>query len=181
MLLAVASGTNAKQAPTYLFAVTDVTLADGVSQTVASAVRQRLDAGIAASPRLVAKLEGAPDPQAEPKQFARYLARNNMAAYRVNVEVLAHELAIEPMPAPRKGNYVKASVSLRAFGETIPKRVMAFTGEGSATIKIEVGSRVRERDKAVATDEALELAVEQALAESIRKLEAPKEKSGKKP
>jgi hypothetical protein len=66
------------------------------------------------------------------------------------------------------------------FGETYPKRVMAFTGDGSATVKIDIGKKLRKRDTDYANEEAMKLAVADAIAASIAKLKAPPEKTKKK-
>ena len=57
---------------------------------------------------------------------------------------------------------------------------MAFTGEGSATVKIEVGKTVRQRDRDEAIAAALDQAAASAIDESLRKLDQPEETKGKK-
>jgi hypothetical protein len=78
-------------------------------------------------------------------------------------------------------------VALQLFGETIPDRVMAFSGEGSATVKLEVGKTVRPRDREEASSAAIDEAVASAITRSLEKLQEPppsqqkkKKKSGKK-
>jgi hypothetical protein len=71
-------------------------------------------------------------------------------------------------------------VRLRAFGETIPGHRMGFTGEGSATVKFDVGSKVRKRDIEYGDKAALEVAVEKALGESIVKLSKTRKRKRRK-
>jgi hypothetical protein len=40
-------------------------------------------------------------------------------------------------------------LGLRTFGETFPERVMGFAAEGSATIKVDVGKKLRPADRSV--------------------------------
>ena len=111
----------------------------------------------------------------EAAAFKKALKKKRLSAYRVNVEVTAYSTATEQLPAPRKGKRVEVSVSLRMFGETIPDRIMAFTGEGSATIKLEIGAKFRPRDQQAADHDAIEIAVEDALATSLAQLAKPKD------
>lgn len=173
VLLAAPATANAdkKTRPKYYYKVFKVTLKDGLPPALQAQVAEQLDERIAANPQLADSLEGAPDPEAEPKKFERWLARKKMRAFKVNIEVLSYKHELEPMPAPRKGKRLTVAIDLRAFGETIPGRVMAFTGEGSATIMIEVGRKLRPRDSKVGNHDAIEMALDKALAESIHKLE----------
>jgi hypothetical protein len=166
---------------TYYFLLWKVTLADGVPAGIAAQVETQARKAIEAHPQLVGVLpDDAPDPKANPKAFKRYITRHRIRPYRVNIEVTSYEQEVEPMPAPRRGNRITVSVALRTFGETMPMPSMAFAGEGSATIKMEVGKRIRDRDRQIANQESLELAVDKALATSIVRLEA-KAKSQAKP
>ena len=122
---------------------------------------------------LLHELDGAPDPNKEPKKYEKWLARRNLRAFKVNVEVIDYRHDLEQLPAPRKGQRLTVSIDLKTFGETIPGRVMAFSGEGSATVKLDIGKRLRKRDSEVGKHDAIELSIDKALAESIRKLRMP--------
>ncbi|WP_428262920.1 hypothetical protein [Haliangium sp.] len=185
--LAVAAGLGVSADPTqarprtkgsYCFLVAQVEAGEGVPAALAAEVRERLVAAVEAHPRLLATLpEGAPDPQAAPKAFAKFMKKRGLASYRVNVEITGyrHELA----PAP-KGQTLTVHVALRTWGETMPKPTVAFAGKGSATVGVQIGRRLRERDTEVANKDAAEAAIAQALGESIAKLDATGTASGGK-
>jgi hypothetical protein len=65
-------------------------------------------------------------------------------------------------------------VGLRMFGEGIPKRTMDFSGDGSATVQVPAGRRVRDQDRAHAHRTAIQMAVSEAIATSMRELDGPK-------
>lgn len=160
-----------RKKPTYVFLVTRVELEKGVPAKLEAVLREKLAAAIEEHAQLEAKLdEDAPDPEKDPKAFERYLKKKRISAYKVNVEVIGYERTVEDNPN-KSGNVLTVHVALRLFGETMPKRVMAFTGDGSATIKLETGKTVRSRDDQVAHEDATELAVADAVAVSLRKLE----------
>ena len=54
-------------------------------------------------------------------------------------------------------------VGIHVLGETIPGRTMGFTGDGQATVKQEVGMKVRDKDRTYAWDGAAETAVDDAM------------------
>jgi hypothetical protein len=53
---------------------------------------------------------------------------------------------------------------------------MGFTGDGKATIKQEVGVKVRDRDRAYTWDQAAELAVDDAMKTVFQQLALPPKK-----
>lgn len=168
-----AAHAQAKRAQ-YGFVIANVQPAQGVPADVAETVRTRLIAAVDGHERLVATLPAdAPDPNAKPDAFAAYMKRRKITPYRVTVEITEyhHEAADGP-----RGQRVSASVSLRMFGETMPVRVMAFSAAGGATVKIDVGKTVRPRDVEVATRDAIAQAVDDALAESVQKLDEKQKK-----
>jgi hypothetical protein len=124
--------------------------------------------------------EDAPDPTAEPKKFKAYMAKRKLRAFKLNVEVTEYEEVVEPSPRSKTGKMVVVRIALRILGETVPDRSMAFTGDGSATIKLGTGSRVRAKDRQIANREATELAIQDAVATSIKKLDAGKKKKKKR-
>ena len=67
-------------------------------------------------------------------------------------------------------------VALHMLGENIPGRTMGFTGDGQATIKQEVGKKVRDRDREYAWDQAAELAVADAMTTVFKQLAVPQKK-----
>lgn len=186
-VLIALSAAQAKNQRTYFFLLHEVKLVGtDLPPELVEQVRGQIVKSLAQHERLTSALPAdAPDPKADPKGFEQYIKKNRIQPYRVNVEVTAYSRDSEAIDEPRKGTRLEVSVSLRTFGETMPKRVMAFSGDGSATIKVEVGKRVRDRDWEYANQQAIELAVAEALQMSIERLDAKLSpakggKSGKK-
>jgi len=183
----------AKSRETYVFLISRVDLGKDVPKEVEKLLLARLGAAIADHEELEASLgQGAPDPESEPQKFKKYLKSRRQRAFKVNVDVSQFSSQLEPVrggprgqAARKNSQYLTVRVSLRLFGETVPDRSMAFTGDGSATVKLEVGKTVRPRDREEATSGALDQAVASAIAESLTKLQEPppstkKKKPGKK-
>jgi hypothetical protein len=179
-VLALGQVADAKPKDTYYFEVSSVTLAEGVPATLEPAVRAQLAEAIEKHERIVAVIEGAPDPATDPKKYKAYLKKKKLRAFKVNVEVTGYEHRLEPMPAPRKGQRLIVSIDLHTFGETIPERVMAFSGGGSAKVMLEIGKKLRPRDSEIGNHDTIEMALDKAIAESIIKLSAPPEATKKK-
>jgi hypothetical protein len=179
--LVVSSASAGKKKKNFLFDVTAIKLTDDTPENIEKLLNKQLAKSIKANERLMAALEeGAPDPATEPKKFKKYLKKNNLGAFDVHVEVLAYEHSLEKLPEPRTGQMLTVRIQIRMYGITVPGDVLAFSGEGSATVKLELGKRLRKRDSQVANHDAIELAVDGAIADSIKKLDRPKKKpSGK--
>ena len=184
-LLALLSTAEAKPKPQkYHFLLWEVTPAKGVEGDVVTFALPRIKAQVekafASHPQLVAVLDGAPDPKTDAKGYSAYLKRKKIAgAHRVNVEVTAAMEETEEMEA-KAGQRLVVRLSVRMFSETIPVRTMGFTGDGSATIKQEVGKKVRPRDREYAWDQAAELAINDAIAVCLAKLSVPPPAPSKK-
>lgn len=158
----------------YYFQVTSVDLVEGVPAEVADRVRAALAKDLAARAEIITELPaGAPDPESDPEGFKKYSNKKGVKAYKVNVEVTEYEKLVEPMPDGNGDQLLTVRVSLRMFGETIPDRVMAFAGEGSATVRVEIGKKLRKADEVYADGEALGLAVHDATDTSVHKLSQP--------
>lgn len=67
-------------------------------------------------------------------------------------------------------------VALHFLGENIPSRTMGFTGDGQATIKVEIGKKVRDKDREYAWDQAAEAAVADAMTTVFKQLAIPPKK-----
>lgn len=179
--LVLARPAEAAKPKRYYFEVAEVKAADALGKAggelVAPATAQ-IAKSIAGHPQLVASLEGAPDPKTATRAFKKWLVRKKLAgAYRVNVELTSFEEELEDKDdSLNKEKRLIIRLSLRTFGETIPERVMGFSGEGSATIKVDVGKKLRPKDREYAIAQALELAVSDALTSSLAKLAAPAKK-----
>jgi hypothetical protein len=158
---------------TYIFLVSRVDLAaKGMPRPLADAVKAELAKAIDAHPELDGALPaGAPDPERAPDAFTAYLARRKQRAFKVNVEITDYASEIEERAG--RDRVLTVRVALKLFGETMPVRVMAFTGDGTATIKIEIGKTLRDKDRTYADQQALELAVSDAIKTSIERLREP--------
>jgi hypothetical protein len=186
--LSPAGTASAKSGETYVFLVSRVDLGQGVPKEVEGQVVARLGAAIEQHDELEARLAaGAPDPEAAPQKFKNYLKSKRQRAFRVNVEVSQFTSEVEPatrglhgQPPSKNSQYLTVRVALRLFGETVPDRTMAFTGDGSAAVKLEVGKTVRPRDREEATSAALDQAVASAIAESLARLKEPPASTSKK-
>jgi hypothetical protein len=130
---------------------------------------------LAAHPQVVSTLIGAPDPKAQGKAFKKWLTKKKIAgAYRMNVEITSYEEELEDKDAAvNQEKRLIIRLGLRTFGETIPDRVMAFAADGSATIKVDVGKKLRDKDRTFAITAAVEGAVGDAMAASLTKLALP--------
>jgi hypothetical protein len=117
------------------------------------------------------------------KPFRKFMKARKLSAYNVVVQITEFDQPIEPNEN-KPGNVISCAVKLRIFGETIPDRVMAFSGDGSARVAIEVGKKIRDRDIEYAASEALDLAVEEGITMSLKKLNTkpvpPKKKKKKR-
>jgi hypothetical protein len=182
----IAGTADAKPKKKYHFQLVDeVAAADAVPAAskaeIVQVVKAQAEKALASHAQIVASVAGAPDPKVDPKGFKKYLSKKNIAgAYRVNVEIT--ELGEETEPVDDKPGDLRLIVrlSLRMFGETIPDRGMAFSGDGSATIKTEIGKKLRPRDRQFALESAAEMAVADALSTSLTKLAMPPPKPSKK-
>ena len=157
------------------------TIPDAARTDVTQVVKSQVEKALAGHTQIATTLEGAPDPKVDPKTYKTYLTRKKIAgAYRVNVEVTEVSEATEDVDDKPGELRLVVRVGLRMFGETIPDRVMAFSGDGSAAVKTEVGKKVRPRDRQFALESAAEMAVAEALEMSLTKLAQPPKKPSKK-
>jgi hypothetical protein len=171
-----------KKRVVYCFVVTNIQAGAQVPADVAEKIRSRLVSSVDGHERLMATLPpDAPDPQAEPDAFVTYMKRRKITPYKVTIEITDYHHEVEDGP---RGQRLAVHVALRMFGETMPVRVMAFSGAGAATVKLDVGQKVRPRDTEIGNRDTIAQAVDDALAESIRRLDekqkAPAKGRGKK-
>lgn len=165
----------------YHFEITKVLVKPEVAADVAKEAQPRIEAvfqkALESHPQLVLSIEGAPDPDAKPAGYRKFLARKGIsAAYLVTVEVTEASIEIVPMEDKKNTQRISVTVGLHVLGETIPGRTMGFTGDGRATVKQEVGMRIRDKDRQFTWDSAAETAVAEALKECFAKLAKPKKK-----
>ena len=166
----------------YHFELTKVLVKPEVKADVAKEAQPRIEAvfkkALESHPQLVLKLEGAPDPEANNGgPFRKFLTKKGIsAAYLVTVEVTEASIEIVPLEEKKNAQRIAVTVGLHVLGETIPGRTMGFTGDGRATVKQEVGMKIRDKDRQFTWDSAAETAVENALKECFAKLALPPKK-----
>jgi hypothetical protein len=165
----------------YHFELTAVTAKSEVKPDVSKAATPRIEAQVKkvfeGHPQLVAKLAGAPDPKTNADGYRKYLAKNAIAgAYLVTVEITDASEELVPFDDKPNSQRLVIHVALHMLGENIPGRTMGFTGDGKATIKQEVGMKVRDRDRQYTWDQAAELAVDDAMQTVFKQLALPPKK-----
>jgi hypothetical protein len=163
------------------FELTAVTAKSEVKADVAKAATPRVEAQVKkvfeTHPQLVAKLDGAPDPRTNADGYRAYLARKAITgAYLVTVEITDASEELVPFDDRQNAQRLVIRIGIHMLGETIPGRTMGFTGDGKATIKQEVGMKIRDRDREYTWDQAAELAVEDAMKTVFKQLAAPPKK-----
>jgi len=134
-------------------------------------------------PQLVAKLDGAPDPKADPDGYRAFLAKAKLKdAYLVNVEITDATELLTPMPDKPGSQQLEIRIALRMLGSHIPDDTLGFTGHGKGKIQQEVGLKVNEHDRQDTWDQVTELAVSAAVKTAMEELElAAKTKPKQKP
>ena len=175
---------NAEAAPKlkkYHLVLADVTAKTEVKAEDAQAAVPRIETVVKKTfethPQLVAKLDGAPDPIAKADAYRKFLTKKGIAsAFLVTVEVTEATIEIEPMESKPNTQRIVVRVGVHLLGETIPGRTMGFTGDGQATIKVEVGKKIRDRDKEYTWDQAADAAVADAMKTVFKQLAVPPKK-----
>ena len=175
----VAAAAPAAAAPKkkYHFELTAVSAKAEVKPEVARMATPRVDAQVrkafAGHPQLVAKLDGAPDPKSSADAYRRYLTQHGIAgAYLVTVEITEASEVLEPLDDKTSQRLV-IRIGIHVLGETVPGRTMGFTGDGRATIKQEVGIKLRDRDREYTWDQAAKFAIDDAMKTVFQQLAAP--------
>ena len=178
----VALTTIATAAPTkkYHFELTQVLVKPEVKGDVAKTAVARVEAQIKKTfeshPQLVANLDGAPDPKTSADAYRKFLTKKGISgAYLVTVEVTEAREELEPSDKPNTQR-LTVHVAIHVLGETIPGRTMGFTGDGQATIKQEVGAKLRDKDRDYTWDGAAETAVGDAMKTVFAQLAKPAHK-----
>ena len=183
LLCALAAVAQAAPKKKYHFELTKVLAKEKVKPEVAKIAQPRLEAQIekafATNPQLVPTLEGAPDPEVDHGQpYRRYLTRKGITgAYKVTVEITDASQEVQPEDAKPGTQRLSVHIAIHVLGETIPGRTMGFTGDGQATVKQEIGMKLRDRDRDYTWDSAAEVAVDDALKTCFAQLAkgAPKQ------
>jgi hypothetical protein len=184
LLLIVAFSTVATAAPAkkkYHFELTAVTPKPEVKGDVAKTAQERVEGQVKKAfeshPQLVGTLDGAPDPKTAADAYRRFLTKKGISgSYLVTVEITEAREEITPMEGKANSQRMVVHVGIHVLGETIPGRTMGFTGDGQATVKQEIGMKIRDKDRNYAWDGAAETAVNDALKTCFDQLAKPKVK-----
>jgi hypothetical protein len=181
-VVAFASIPSANAAPKkYHFKLAAVTAKPDVAADVAKEAVPRVEGQIkkafTSHPQLVASIDGAPDPDAKADAFRKFLKAKSIAsAHLVTVEVTDASIEIVPMENKPKSQRIVVRVAVHLLGENIPGRTMGFTGDGQATVKQEVGLKIRDSDRQYTWDQAAEVAVADAMTTVFKQLAVPPKK-----
>ena len=162
----------------YFFQVASVTsktsLPDHLEKTILPKLSAEVEKQLNNHAQLVTSLPAdAPDPNGDTTKYRKYLAKRGLAgAFLVSVELTSASEEVEPMEG-RSGQRLVVRLGVHMFGETVPGKTFGFTGDGSASIRQEVGKTVRPRDQEYTWQGAVEMAVTDAIDTSLTKLSAP--------
>ena len=171
-----APAVNAAPKKKYHFQLTKVLTKPEVKADVAKEAQPRIEAvfkkALESHPQLVKSIDGAPNPDSDPNGYRKFLQKKGVAgAYLVTLEVTEASIEIVPLEDKKNAQRIVVSLAIHVLGETIPGRTMGFTGDGHATVKQEIGMKIRDKDRQFTWDSAAETAVAEALKESFAKLE----------
>ena len=177
--LALLSSSVAVAAPAkkYHFELTAVTPKPEVNADVAAYAKERVQAEVGKQfdkhPQLVGTLDGAPDPRTSAEPYRKYLIKKGISgSYLVTVEITEASEQISPMEGKPNTQRLSVHLAIHVLGETIPGRTMGFSGDGQATIKQEIGMKLRDKDRVFVWDGVTESAVQGALDQAFKKLAA---------
>ncbi len=174
---------EAKPKPdTLIFLLADVELPEKVPASLEVNIRKQFTKQVDSHPRLLSAIpkdapaldDGDTDRRGN-KAFRAYMKKHHMRAYRVTLQVTRYDVGAKPNER-HPGNVLSASLGFHMFGEALPFRTLAFSADGSAGIAIEVGKKIRVKDKEFVLNDAIKLSIEQAVASSLDKLNTAKKK-----
>lgn len=181
------AGKKSKKKDRYVFTLIGVKAGGEVDAKLAADALRMLEAEVkkvfASHPQLVTDVSTAPDPDADAKGYAKWLKKKKIkGSFKVNVDLTLYLEEVEDAPsdAGKDNKRQVVRLELHMFGERVPEKKMGFEGVGSATVKQDVGKKVRPKDREFTIQSAVELAVTDAMEESIRKLGLPPAKPMKK-
>jgi hypothetical protein len=138
-------------------------------------------------PQIVARLEGAPDPKADPDGYRAFLAKSHIAsAFNVNIEITDAVQRLTPKADKPGAQELEIRLALRMLGSHIPDDTLGFTGHGKAGVEQEVSGAPSAHDLQETWDQVTELAVSAAIRTALEELASsaktkPKPKAKPKP
>ncbi len=175
-----ATALAAPKSKKYHFELIALTPKPEVKPDVAKIAQPRVQAQVTkafeSNPQLVAVLEGAPDAK-NADAYRKFLVQKGVSgSYLVTVEITEASETIEPISDKPNTQRLDVHIAIHMLGETVPGRTMGFTGDGQATVKQEVGMKIRDKDRDYAWDSAAEVAVGDALKTCFVQLDKPAKK-----
>jgi hypothetical protein len=165
----------------YHFNLAQVAAKPEVKPDAAASATPRVEAKIKETfnthKQLVGTLEGAPDWKTQAEAYRKFLAKKGIAgAYHVTVDISEASEELQPIEGRPKSQRLVVRVAIHMLGETMPGRTMGFTGDGQATIKVEIGKKLNEADRKYAWDEAAKAAIDDAMKTVFKQLAIPPKK-----
>jgi hypothetical protein len=179
--LALTAPADAAPKKKYHYELTQVTADSGVAADVSKSALPRVEAQVRKAfnthPQLVGDVTGAPDPNTDANGYRKFLVRKGLAdSFYVTVNITAATEELEPQETKPGSQRLTVHLAIHMLGEHIPGRTIAFTGDGEATIKQEVGRVVRQADHDYSWDSAAEIAVKDAIETTLKQLAQPAKK-----
>ncbi len=160
-----------------LVAVTAKDVKPDVAKLAQPRVEGQAKKAFATHASLSTKVDGAPDPKTAKDAYRAFIAKKGLAgAYGVTVEITEATEEVVPVEGKPTTQRLVIHIALHMLGEKIPEMTMGFSGDGHATIKQEVGLKIRDRDREISWDDCAQLAVDDAIKESLRQLALPPKK-----
>jgi hypothetical protein len=122
-------------------------------------------------PQIVAQLEGAPDPKADPDAYRAYLRKAHIAgAFNVTVEITDAAEVLTPIEGKPGASRLEIRLALRMLGVHLSDDTLGFTGHGKAASKQEVTSKVSDAERQDTWSQLAELGVSQAIRTALEEL-----------
>jgi hypothetical protein len=165
----------------YHFDLAHVAPKPEVKPDAAKAAQPRVEAKLKETftthPQLVGTLDGAPDWKTQAGAYRKFLAKKGISgAYHVTVDISEASEELQPIEGRPKSQRLVVRVAIHMLGERMPSRTMGFTGDGQATIKVEIGKKLNEADRKYAWDEAAKAAIDDAMKTVFKQLAVPPKK-----
>ncbi|HTL32294.1 MAG TPA: hypothetical protein VL326_04175 [Kofleriaceae bacterium] len=166
----------------YHFELTKVLVKPEVNAAAGKTAQGRVETvfkkAMAEHPQLVQDIGAAPDPEKDNGlPYRKYLTKKNISgSYLVTVEITSASEELVPLEDKKNAQRLVVQVGVHVLGETIPGRTMGFTGDGAATVKQELGMKVRDKDRELTWDDAAKVAIDDALKTCFAKLALPQKK-----
>ena len=128
---------------------------------------------LAAHPQVAAALPDGAD-VTNVDAFKRMLSKAKIAgAYTVSVDISDASEQVVPIDDKPGELRLVVRLSVHLLGEVMPDKTIGFTGDGSATIREDVGKKLRPNDRTAVWAAAVEGAVNDAVATAMKTLSKP--------